>query len=328
MTGSGMFGRDPVIRIALAAILAAAGAQAQTGTAPAASGAVVQPSRAQSTGHPWLTPDGATGAPAASGGSSWREAPAAWWQDSGAAGALHNRFVIGLRYVHVSLTDDKRSYSNAYLGHITELDANQDTNPLHWLYAQWWLPSTTPAGLGLELGWTHLEAATLNNNTKYSDGDVSLYGPALSLLARYPVALRTAGVDWTLTPRAGVGVAWLSAEFDYTLWWHYGFHPDNSAADPAAAAESDYLDWISRGAPMDDLDNTRSISLDSCLGFLLSAAVEARRGPWSAEVYLRYMTADTDGTYVQEWKNGKRTVKDADFPLDHWGLGFGVAYSF
>jgi hypothetical protein len=297
-------------------------------SAQPAPAAVVQPSRAQSTEHPWLTPATGDASAVATDGDTWEGSTGNWWQDSGMADALHDRLVIGVRYVNVFLTDDSRSSSDSYLGHITELDAHQDGNPLRWLYAQWWLPSVTPAGLGLELGWTHLEAATINDNTHYSDGDIVMGGPSLSLLGRYPMEMRTAGVDWTLIPRAGVGAAWMSADFDYTLWWHYGFHPDENAADPAAAAVADYKDWVSRGAPMDELDNTRSISLDDSLGFLIIGAVEARHGPWGAELYLRYMTAETDGTYVQELKNGSRTVRDADFPMDNWGLGFGVTYAF
>lgn len=242
--------------------------------------------------------------------------------------ALHDRLVVGARYVNVFLTDDSRPTSNAFLGHITELDAHQDGNPLHWLYAQWWLPSVTPAGIGLELGWTHLEAATLNDVTHYSDGDVVLSGPSLTLQGRYPMEMRTAGVDWVLTPRAGVGAAWLSADFEYTLWWHYGFSPDPASKDPLAVAEAAYIDWVSRGAPMAELNSTRSISLDDTVGLLVSGAVEARRGAWSAELFLRYMATEAQGGYLQKYNHGPRVVKDAEFPLDHVGLGLGVAYSF
>jgi hypothetical protein len=240
---------------------------------------------------------------------------------------IRGRLTVGYRLTTYTLTDDSRSSTDPYFGHVIGLEAETDVETIRGLYAEWYIGARGRTEFETELAWSHVAAAT-RNIEGHTDGTVSAGGPVLTASARWPIPVVIRGYEWNIAPAAGLGFAWLFADFDHAAWWHYGFGTDIRSGGSVESAIEAYEAWVDRGASRDELDYTRTISVDDCVGLVFAGSVRASRGALGVEAYLRYTHANVSGTYRQSWTSGAENALDIEFPLSNWTYGIGVSYAF
>lgn len=208
-----------------------------------------------------------------------------WWQG----------FEIGTRVTWTYLTDNKRPVSattesmGSFYGSINQLDVNQNYLPLK-LFVDY---SFCPYG-GIELAWDSLSVKTLTRSDGHTDGDVNLWGPALSAFVRLPL-------EYGLTPYTGAGLSYYSVSFDEDPAWH---KPPNRPLVQTM-----------------DFDRTWGVLI---YGGLMWTFAEH----WAADFHVRYTKVqDAVGTHWQG-PEGKDFGGEPHIPLSNITTGLGVRYSF
>ena len=208
-----------------------------------------------------------------------------WWQG----------FELGTRVTWTYLTDNKRPVSattesmGSFYGSINQLDAQQDYLPLK-VFVDY---NFCPYG-GIELGWDSLSVRTITRGDGHTDGDLNLWGPALSVYVRCPL-------EYGLTPYAGVGLSYYTVSFDEDTSWHR----------PPRRPEVQTMDF------------------DKTWGALLyGGLIWTFADHWSADLHLRYTKVqDAVGTH---WAgpNGNDYNGEPHIPLSNITTGLGIRYSF
>lgn len=215
---------------------------------------------------------------------------------------------IGFRPVFVNLQDDLRNpvdsngngkiddnelLAVSFLGSINKLDGKQDYG-LPSLYARWMFTDW----VGLDLTWEKTEADAVRYwGTPGADGTFFLEGPMLSILVQYPN-------DSIFTPAIGVGMAFLSSDFEEDPAWH------------GTVTDIGIRQWI-------DTMNDNGIAYLASCDIRMSDAL-------SIIVYGRYLTASVDAHYYITTAD-KVTFDDrgiTEFPMDSMAAGAGIQYSF
>lgn len=222
---------------------------------------------------------------------------------------LEDRLELGSRINTFSLD----TASGSFIGTINGLEEDQTRTPV--LFFDWFF---TPF-LGIDLTWDKVAATTRTFTHAASDGSVEMEGHVISLVGRYPFDVDMRNRSMTVSPYAGIGLAFMSARFNAAGWWHYGF------ATPEA-----YDQWVASGSPADpDNEYTRTMSVTDDTGVALSfgCAFEV----WndlSVDLCLRTIGADTDAIFVRSYSNGNSETTYGRFPMSHKIYSLGVRYSF
>lgn len=243
-----------------------------------------------------------------------RPAAAAWTMPDA---PLENHLRLGFRLRRLYLHDHTRTPDDSFRGSISRLRVRQPESPLAFLTAEWRFNRF----LGLQLGWEQVRAQTFTfQNTpslNHTDGDVSVFGPSLTALVRFPNRTR-------LTPFAGLGYAWLDAHFAHNPAWQNGFG--------GATREADYAAWRAAGAPPWPNEGIRrTITLRDCDAWLLVWGLEFRLTD-QLDVCLFAQYADVDGADLTQRMTRTDTqlleLRHGTFPMSHTAYGAGVRWTF
>jgi len=219
-----------------------------------------------------------------------------------------NHLEAGARITTFSLD----STSGSFIGTINGMQQDQSRTPdlfLDWLFTPY---------IGLELTWDKVAAVTQTYTHPASDGSLEMKGPVLSLFGRYPFEVNIG--EWTtiVSPYAGIGLAFLSADFNAEGWWHYGF-----------ATPELYNQWVANGSPASAITYSRTMTLTDDTGTALSLGCSFR--VWnrlSVDLYFRSVDAGSDATFLRAYSDGNSEATHGHFPLSHKTHGLGVRYSF
>lgn len=222
-----------------------------------------------------------------------------WFEDAtrGVAGKLE----VGTRIVTYSLLDP----DGDFMGTIDHLDEEQDLMPnrlfVDWLFSPYW---------GIELTWDELQMSTITVADGHDDGTLIADGPIFTVFGRYPN-------HSTVTPFAGMGLAFLSGSFDPETWWRLHY------------PGRDY--WDSIGSPVTPLGGvTKDVSVEDTVAFVLTGGCDvALTEHFSASIYARLMWGELDAEY-KILRNGEVSEERGTFgfPIDNIALGVGIKYRF
>jgi len=239
------------------------------------------------------------------GSSSARttQAPDSWQEIDGyVAGHLE----VGTRLTGFMLLEDSRDY---FLGSINKLNEVQNALPVK-LYADWFFTQNW----GIELMWDQVRAETATQDAEdtpsHSDGDFVITGPILSVIGRYPNSS-----DWI--PYGGAGIAFMTATFDHTTWWHTGFPSEE--------------DWVDNGSPETTLNGlTRTMEPDNAIGIVAFGGCDYKiTDNLLADFYLRYMNVQLDNHYFMSMYGSPYDDRGwYSIPMHNVALGLGIAYAF
>jgi opacity protein-like surface antigen len=214
---------------------------------------------------------------------------------------IHEKLEIGTRFSYRYLTNADSGHqggtygSGTYLGTIYGLDEEQDYLPNKFFLAYYFNHY-----LGLELAYDSIEAETVAWNTstgsKKTDGNVTLSGPTVSLIAKYPNTTR-------FTPYLGLGLGFFSGDFDRDSAWAYS-------------------DWGTS-------DRNRYMIVDDVTALFVNAGfIWKFNQNWYIDTSLQYLHADPDATFYGYTDDVCDTVQTGHFPLDNVSLRLGIGYSF
>ena len=225
-----------------------------------------------------------------------------WWEQTVRYIGRHAR--LGTRWLHVALLDDKRKPQDtngdgaitdpeilavSYMGSINQLDVVQDDWP-DKVFAQWEFCRY----VGVEVSYEHIQAKTVTYWDGHTDGTFDLQGPMFSLYGALPN--RT-----PFTPRAGVGVGFLSTYFDYNPAWHN------------APGITQYLDTD---------DASALIFYVGCSARLVKHL--------SLDIYARQMNTHVDAHYYMTSPEGALLDNRGwfNYPMENRAIGVGLRLEF
>ena len=208
--------------------------------------------------------------------------------------ALSGHLELGTRSTWFRLHKRTRNGSTFY-GSIDELDAVQD----YWPYKVFASYAFCPYG-GLDLTWDRVEFDTITRLDGHNDGTVEMRGPILSAFGRYPNQTR-------FVPYGGAGIAYLFTDFHATSDWRYALRGEHS----------EYYGFEQ------EFDLKETTAWVFYLG--VSAALTSH---WSADLFIRRMWADIDGTHRRQVFGDLVQESDFSLPADNDAIGLGVRYVF
>lgn len=227
---------------------------------------------------------------------------------------LLNKLEIGTRLTYQNLTDSDSGAKGGtqgegtYLGTIYALDETQQALPLN-LYATYFFTKY----IGLEVAYESIEAETVATSIGYStiksDGSVTLGGPTLSLVGRYPNQTK-------FTPYLSVGVGYFFGDFDEADHWALGY------SDPTV--------YAALGSPSTTYDGkTRVMNVEDEFGFVMAAGCAYQMTDrLSLDLSLSYTALETDATFTGYVDGVQVLEQDGSFPLDNIALRAGISFSF
>ena len=215
-----------------------------------------------------------------------------WTQNSFYQTYLADRLEVGLRVGYYNFTDGEKKIYDAngtFIGGFTEgistYQLNEEQSYLPYPYVRYnFIPY-----LALETGWIKMEGKTWTfGSTPHTDGTLVLSGPTLELIGRYPN-------ETIFTPYAGIGFAYLFADFQEDSAWHAG--------------------------------GLRNMVSDDTMGLMLSAGCSiAIMEHLEAELSVDYVQAQSSTRY---WMRGdERDRATWDYPADSIFFRAGVKYCF
>lgn len=216
---------------------------------------------------------------------------------------------IGTRTVLRRLTDDDSGHkgsshgSGTFLGTIYGLDEIQNYAPIYFHMTYFFNKY-----IGIEMAYDKVEAETLAmglyrgqhwsdlmNGREKTNGDVSLSGPSVSVVGRYPNSS-------SFTPFISLGLGFFSADYDSSAEWKY-----------------------SRDG------NIHMMSVDDEVALQLAAGTDWQfQKKWSLNASVQYTKATVDATFNSYDSRGEITQdpQAGEFPLDNIAFRLGVSYSF
>lgn len=218
---------------------------------------------------------------------------------------LDGHLDIGLRLTKSELEDNSRSPDDAFLGNITKLEGDEDFN-MNLFFDVMFIKY-----VGIEYTSYKLTADTYNWNSGTSDGSMEICGPVWSVIGRFPNRTR-------FTPYAGIGRAFVDADFKPDTWWYLGYGSEDQ--------------WISYGKPTHGYRNIRrNIAVDGDDQTVMFFGCAIRITDWlSADLYYRSMDITLDAHYHRTgaYSFDESQDEDGEFVLDHTTMGFGLKYVF
>jgi opacity protein-like surface antigen len=225
---------------------------------------------------------------------------------------ISGRLQLGTRSVYRRLTHSDSGAkgggqgSGTFLGSIYALNENQDELPVQPFLVYYFTKY-----IGLELAYDSIEAETVAYSDGYvkTDGNVSLGGPTLTLMGRYPN-------HTSFTPYVGIGIGFFQGDFDPDPAWALGY--------------SNPIVYQSLGSPVTLCDGTsREMEIDNTVGILVITGVTYQvYQKWSVDLSAEYIKADADAVF-RSYQYGESFVNDpGSFPLSNVTLRIGIVYEF
>jgi outer membrane protein W len=185
--------------------------------------------------------------------------------------------------------------NGTYLGTIYGLDEEQNAAPLNF-YINYYFNKY----IGIEINYDKIEAQTVAVNPSTmvdkTDGNVTLSGPTLNLLVKYPNSTQFA-------PYCGIGLGFYSGDFDPDPEWEWSSQYDGHAYN--------------------------HMDVDNVVGVILTAGVEWNFDiNWSADLSVQYINADVDATYHGYYDDVLYTTQTGHFPMNNVAFRLGFSYKF
>ncbi|PHR30548.1 MAG: hypothetical protein COA36_00650 [Desulfotalea sp.] len=227
---------------------------------------------------------------------------------------ISGKLQIGTRTGFRVLTDSDsghkggRKGSGTFLGTIYAVDETQDFVP-KFLFAKYFFNKY----IGVELAYDSIQGKTQATSIGYSgiksDGDITVSGPTISLLAQLPTSTN-------FTPYASFGLGFYSGDFDAANHWGLGYS-DPSVYDALGQPSSLYH------------GKSREIILDDRVGLTLGLGCSyAVTSNWLLDLSMQYTAVDVDGTF-NGYQDGELVlVQEGHFPMDNLAFRLGLAYQF
>lgn len=226
---------------------------------------------------------------------------------------LFGRLEIGTRVNYSILTDSDSGAAGGtqgegtFLGTIYALDENQNYTPKN-VFARYFFTKY----IGIELAYDSVEAETVAPSvytTTKTDGDISLAGPTVSLVGRYPNSS-------SFTPYVSLGVGFFSGDFEESDDWALGYY------DPA--------EYEALGSPTTAYyGTTRVMDVDDEIALLVGIGVAYRfTKHLSLDMSLQYTAVEADATFSSYKYGTLVSEQDGSFPLDNVAVRAGITFSF
>ncbi|BHH84207.1 OmpW family outer membrane protein [Desulforhopalus sp. 52FAK] len=227
---------------------------------------------------------------------------------------IAGRLQIGTRMATRSLTDSDSGHeggtygSGTYLGTIYALEEVQDYTP-YLFYMKYFFSDYIAAELAYDSVTAETRATTVGYSGDKTDGDVTLSGPTISLVAHIPNSTK-------FSPYASIGVGFYSGDFDEAASWALGYK-----------TPSDYED---AGSPSTALNGRiREMVTDDAVGILLGlGCTYALNANWLLDISMQYTQVDVDATFNGYTYGVLDTVQNGNFPIDNIAFRLGLAYQF
>lgn len=227
---------------------------------------------------------------------------------------MAGKFQFGTRIAVRNLDNDsgqKGGYQGdgTYLGTIYAVEGVQDYLP-NKLYGKYFFSKYIAAELAYDSIKADTVATTTGYSTDKSDGEISAYGPTISLVGHYPT-------NTPFTPYASFGVGFYFGDFEESDHWGLGYsHPDQYAA------------YGSTGVALNG--RTREIEIDNAIGILLGVGCTYNLTEnWLLDLSVQYTKLEVDGVFTAySYGVQDSTYQEGSFPLDNYAFRFGVAYQF
>jgi outer membrane protein W len=209
--------------------------------------------------------------------------------DGGQAGALRG-LEVGTRIIHVMLQEDEKgtgtdTRDDNFLGSIDMLDEDQDYAPTR-LYLQYFFSEN----FGVGISYDSVEADAKDESA--SDGVISVDGPILYLVGRYPNAS-----DFTLF--AELGVAFYQSSFDPVEGW---------------ADDGDFRRFM-------ETDDTEALVLGFGCDYAITESL-------SVNLYARVVEGASFDAAHYNTEDASKPRQSGSFNLDYFGTGVGIKYAF
>jgi len=198
--------------------------------------------------------------------------------------------------------------SGTYLGTIYAIEEVQDYIP-YLFYMKYFFSDYIATELAYDSVSGETRATSIGYSGTKSDGDITLSGPTVSIVAHYPNSTR-------FSPYASFGVGFYSGDFDEAAHWAQGYK------DPSQ--------YEALGSPSTTYGGrTRKIELDSEVGILFGlGCTYAFNENWLLDFSMQYTQVDVDGTFYGYTDGVLDTEQDGHFPMDNIAFRLGLAYQF
>lgn len=227
---------------------------------------------------------------------------------------IEDKLHIGTRLSYQYLTDsDSGAKGGTYgegtfLGTIYALDEVQQPLPVNF-FASYFFTNH----LGVELAYDSVEAETMATSIGYdgikSDGNVSMAGPTLSLVARYPNNSR-------FTPYLSIGLGYYFGDFEEEAHWALGY------SDPSV--------YEALGSPHTNYNGkSRIMKVEDEIGIVMAAGCGYRLTEhFSLDLSVSYTSLETDATFYGYEYGILVTEQEGNFPVDNLAIRAGLTYTF
>lgn len=227
---------------------------------------------------------------------------------------ITGKLQIGTRTGYRVLTDSDSGHqggtrgSGTFLGTIYAIEEIQDFVP-KFIFAKYLFNKY----IGIELAYDSIQGETRAITIGYpgdkSDGDITVSGPAASLVVQYPTSTK-------FTPFASFGVGFYSGDFEPTDHWGSGY-PDPSVYNALGQPSTLY-----RGLE-------REIIIDDQVGITLGlGCAYAITSNWLLDLSVQYTAVDVDATFNRYQDGVFEFAQDGHFPMDNVAFRLGIAYQF
>lgn len=226
---------------------------------------------------------------------------------------ISGRLQIGTRMATRTLTDSDSGHeggtygSGTYLGTIYAIDEIQDYVPslffLKYFFTDYF---------AVELAYDSVQGeteATINGYGNKSDGDITMSGPTINLVAHYPNSTK-------FSPYVSFGVGFYSGDFDESANWALGY-----------SSQEQYEAYGSTGTVLNG--RTREMAVDDEIGILFGlGCTYAVTDNWLIDLSMQYTQLDPDATFYGYTYGELDTEQDGHFPMDNVAFRLGLAYQF
>lgn len=227
---------------------------------------------------------------------------------------ITGRLQIGTRMSTRILTDSDSGHeggtygSGTYLGTIYAIDEVQDYVP-SLFFLKYFFTDYIAAELAYDSVTGETVATSIGYSGDKSDGDITVSGPTISLVAHYPNATK-------FSPYASFGIGFYSGDFDEEASWALGYK------DPSQ--------YEAMGSPTTSYGGrTREIVIDDEVGILFGlGCTYAFTKNWLLDLSMQYTQVDVDGTFYGYTNGVQDTEQDGHFPMDNVAFRLGLAYQF
>lgn len=224
---------------------------------------------------------------------------------------ISGRLSIGLSFAKATVRHRHVTYDPAgernFLGNINDMQEHGDTaaglviryNIAPWLAIE-----------GANDFRADLDACNMDGDT--CDGTLKLRSWRAQAILTWP------DETWIVRPWAGIGFEDVSASFDHSPWWHYGW-----------SSPADYSRYGGDTTPRNGVTRTMHVE-DPGISPILSCGITA--GIWEnlhLDIFARWTDCDdVSAKFVRSTSRDGKPLRTGAFPAEHVAFGAALRYEF